>query len=249
MGPVKIDRNYIYRPTTGASGELYKLGHGPASLKISNTRYNNSYSTANYANSSTEQSNSLYQGTSGWQMYTTRGSHVLPSGGTIANAGVNIAHPYLANVQIPGYIGATNPDSDEWPSGVLSLASVDTLRNATEAEPGWVEGGSGSEESIAISPPGGLRFIKITAPTAEANFSTSQSTIVLHGIYAGANQLSNVAWSNAGSGANGNVNIDSGVQWSSDTIQLVSGVNTITITGTDSIGRTSVDSIEITYTN
>jgi hypothetical protein len=246
MGPVKIDRNYIYRPTTGASGALYKLGHGPACLKISNTSYNDSYSTANYSSSSTEQSNSLYQGTSGWQMYTTRGNHILPSGGTIANGGVNIPHPYLANVQIPGYVGATNPDSDEWPNGVLSLASVDTLRNATETEPGWVEGGS---ESGTVSPPGGLRFIKITAPTAETKFSTSQSAIVLEGTYAGANQLSNVAWSNSGSGANGNVNIDSGAQWSSGAIQLVAGVNTITITGTDSMGRISVDSIEITMTN
>jgi len=84
-----------------------------------------------------------YIGSSGADQYITDGSHSLGSGVTIANGGVGGAHPYLSGVTIPSYVGATNPDDNDWVAGVMSLRDVAILQSMDIDDPTWIEG-SGS---------------------------------------------------------------------------------------------------------
>ncbi len=47
---------------------------------------------------------------------------------TIANGGIGGAHPLLASVTIPSYIGAADPNDNSWVAGVLCLTDTETLK-------------------------------------------------------------------------------------------------------------------------
>lgn len=70
------------------------------------------------------QSNLLYKGSSGVDQYKVFGTHSVGDGFTISNAGINESHPYLTGVQIPGYIGATDPNNDQWVDMVINLENL-----------------------------------------------------------------------------------------------------------------------------
>ena len=85
--------------------------------------------------------NLLYTGTTGADKYITEGTHLIEAGVTVADGGVGGAHPYLAGVTIPSYVGAVNPNDSAWVDGVLTdVASIAWL-TAQElgSTPTWVE--------------------------------------------------------------------------------------------------------------
>ncbi len=139
-----IDRNYIYRPTGSTSvyvgNASWPTGsytaEGWEAAKPGTDIFRQSYSS----------SNPLYEGTTGAAKYTTIGEHTVEGSKDISTAGIGGDHPYLSGVQIPSYIGATNPCDNNWVDVVLNnLPDVNWLKAQTSASPTWVEGGgSGS---------------------------------------------------------------------------------------------------------
>jgi len=90
-------------------------------------------------------------GVSGADQYITDGSFVLEGATTIASGGVGGNHPYLSGVIIPSYIGATNPDDNDWVDGVLSLANISNLRDGGPGDPDWIEGGGPTPPELDTS--------------------------------------------------------------------------------------------------
>ncbi|MEA3477401.1 MAG: hypothetical protein U9R60_04420, partial [Bacteroidota bacterium] len=143
--------NYFYRPDNGVNSNLFRLqansftASGFESQTLTHAprnAYANDYNAGD----------PLYQGSSGADKYKTRGDHLLEGSITIANGGIGGAHPYLTDITIPSYVGATNPNDNVWVDGVLSLANVTTLRNAGDGDPSWIEGRSSPGEVPGIPP-------------------------------------------------------------------------------------------------
>lgn len=137
-----VSNNYHYRPydsylyQTFASTIYDNTGWGTQSdTGGSKVSYTAAYNAGNL----------LFDDTTGAGKYTIRPTHTV--GGTTADAaGIGGSHPYLTEVTIPSYLGAVNPDDEDWVAGVLSLADTDVLRAAGSGDPEWVEGSSVSEE-------------------------------------------------------------------------------------------------------
>ena len=138
-----INHNYLYRPQIddtwlvgGWSNDTYRQ---------TTSEFDSQYSRSNYQKASSEGTDNLFKGTTGADKYITRGEHVVSGSTTIANGGGS-SHPYLTNVDIPTYIGATNPDDNGWVDGVLNdLSNTDWLKSLTEDrdsndDPVWIEG-------------------------------------------------------------------------------------------------------------
>lgn len=121
---VHIDRNYFYRCD---DDNVIRIGNTHRTVSSYETAFPGKNLFQNRAYSS---SNPLYLGTSGADLYKTRGSHILEGSYTILNAGIGTAHPYLDGVQIPSYVGATNPNDNAWVDTVLSLTDTTYLRTA-----------------------------------------------------------------------------------------------------------------------
>ena len=86
--------------------------------------------------------------------------------------------------------------------------------------------------------------IAITSPTASDTYETSLPSISVAGTAADDNALAQVNWSTA----NGTSGAATGTtNWSTPDIALVEGVNTITVTATDSAGNTAEASVNVTY--
>lgn len=129
--------NYIYRPNDADAFKyqdtFYTVAEFKAQTETSAPRvmYTNAYDSDNVA----------YLGTTGTNQYITDGTHTIETGVTIADGGVNIAHPYLSGVTIPLYIGATNPNDNAWVDGVINdVSSITWLTNQViGSTPTWVE--------------------------------------------------------------------------------------------------------------
>ena len=81
----------------------------------------------------------LYLGVSGADQYITDESFVVGNS-TIANGGKGGCHPYFGNGALPSYIGATNPNGNEWVAGILENVSKSSwLKNQDLVHPTWVE--------------------------------------------------------------------------------------------------------------
>lgn len=123
-----MDRNYIYRPNAGGSTP-YSIGYPLNGLdakygRLSTITFNSQYSATNYQKASSEGSDNLFSGSSGASAYITRGSHTVSGSTTITNGGIGGNHPYLSDVTIPSYIGATNPTDNGWVEDVMSFAEM-----------------------------------------------------------------------------------------------------------------------------
>lgn len=123
--------NYFYRPanTTLAAERLstYTLTTLNATAWADNNR--------SHAH---DDDDSLYAGTSGASKYTPNASYTDYS--SVSTGGLGGAHPYLAGVTIPSYLGAVNPADSAWVAGVLNLASTTVLQAGTSLDPAWIEG-------------------------------------------------------------------------------------------------------------
>ncbi|MEA1924247.1 MAG: hypothetical protein U9M95_00100 [Candidatus Altiarchaeota archaeon] len=143
-GRTGISNNYIYRPDNGDDIRVTSNSGGCFSL-LGLAEYDSCYSSINYRKASSEGIDNIYRGMSGADQYITRSEHVLGGSATIANGGIGGSHPYLDGVTIPSYVGATNPNDNDWVDGVLSLANVGVLMNGGSGDPSWIEGYNGSD--------------------------------------------------------------------------------------------------------
>ena len=135
-----VENNYVYRPQ---SPDHYAVGRvmywEPEDSWFTTQEFNENWNKHNYKNFY-DVNNLLFQGTSGADQYKTRSAHILEGSTTIADGGIGGAHPYLSGVTIPSYVGATNPNDNDWVGGVLSLTNTNVLMNGGSGDPSWIEG-------------------------------------------------------------------------------------------------------------
>lgn len=86
--------------------------------------------------------------------------------------------------------------------------------------------------------------ISITDPTTESTFATASPVLSLSGTASDNNAVTQVTWSNDRGGSGTAIG---STAWSIATINLLSGVNTITVTARDASNNTSADSLVVTY--
>ncbi|HPX94175.1 MAG TPA: hypothetical protein PLF30_01315 [Candidatus Moranbacteria bacterium] len=148
-----VDRNFVHNP--GSSSRHFGL---PNSYLCKSTRWitTSAFNTLRGVNNYTNSNLGLFQSSSGADQYKTAGSFLLDGTRTISDGGLGGNHPYLDSVTIPSYVGATNPNDNDWVDGVLSLANVSTLQNAPSGDPAWIEGASQSGDETAPASPSGL---------------------------------------------------------------------------------------------
>ena len=134
-----IDHNYIYRvPDT----EYVVSESAGGSIRTFTAP---EYISAGHATAMWQQDydagNLLYSGLSGASKYITNGTHSLGSNPahTVAGSGKGGAHPYLAGVTIPSYIGAVDPSDNAWVGGVMGLTDINNLKSGA-GDPNWTEG-------------------------------------------------------------------------------------------------------------
>ncbi len=84
------------------------------------------------------------------------GSFLVDGTKTIEDGGIGGNHPYLSGITLPSYIGAVNPKDDAWVDGVLGL-NAQEMKNASEDDPSWIEGGQSSDPG-SLQPPSGLQI-------------------------------------------------------------------------------------------
>lgn len=101
------------------------------------------------ANNYTNSTANLFHGVTGADQYKTVGTFVIGAS-TIATGGIGGAHPYLAGVTIPSYVGAVNPSSTCWVNGVLGLNSSYFTSATAGSTPNWIDGGSECGSSITL---------------------------------------------------------------------------------------------------
>jgi hypothetical protein len=147
--------NYIYRP--GRSGNMISIASGRIGDDshfgcFTVAEYDELFETSNYFKESSEATDRLKSGSIGADQYITQASHVVEGSRTIGNAGAGGNHPYLENVVLPTYIGATNPHDNAWVDGLLNeVTSVSWLSNQTST-PRWVEGSTMSYSYTILNP-------------------------------------------------------------------------------------------------
>lgn len=129
-----MNRNFIYDHdsySTGATVYLEALPYTPAEAV-----------SAGLADAMWDKdSPSPFIGSSGADKYKTTGTYELDETYTIANGGIGGSHPYLSGVTIPSYVVAVDPENDAWVAGVLGLATLSNLQNATAgSDPSWITG-------------------------------------------------------------------------------------------------------------
>jgi hypothetical protein len=132
---VHIDRNYSYRNATSNAvyigNEAWPTGAYTLAQWETHKSGTNLFEQADQESGS----NKLYS-----EQYITIGSHNLGEvGRTIANSGIGGNHPYLSNVTIPSYVGATDPSNNSWVGEVMGMIDTSTLRedalNLTDTNP------------------------------------------------------------------------------------------------------------------
>lgn len=145
---VSIKNNYFYRPRNANLVRIQTSYYDLESLNALQCADNN-------ISHEYDAGDILYVGTSGASKYKLNPSYSdYP---TVSSGGLGGNHPYLSGVTIPSYIGATNPDDNDWIDGVLDLATVSNLQNAPSGDPDWVEGSSEDpDDTTAPNAPSGL---------------------------------------------------------------------------------------------
>lgn len=133
--------NYLYRQNISI---IFKAYANPTIFTYTAAQYEVNTTTGSpkvvYANAF-DGGNLLYVGTTGSDKYLTVGTHLIEAGVTVADGGTGGAHPYLAGVTIPSYVGAANPADNAWVDGVvIDIASTAFLKAQTGGtDPSWIE--------------------------------------------------------------------------------------------------------------
>ena len=160
-----VDRTLFYRRASSAD-VLWVLSKDYTATEWEAARSGVDVYTAPY-----DSRNLLYQGTNGADKYRTVSTYELEAGKSVGSAGIGGSHPYLSGVTLPSYVGAANPNDDDWVDGVLTyirnitwLKSVSIDRDNND-DPTWVEGGSGIGDPIVpLEPVQNLRIVPNDQP-------------------------------------------------------------------------------------
>lgn len=130
---IHIDRNYFYA-SPNTSVILYRNIDGTGD-NFTVTQWEQKFAGVQLYQNSYSASNLLYQGSTGASSYKTRSGHVIEGSLTVANSGIGGLHPYLTDVQIPSYIGATDPNNNGWVDTVLGLSTISNLSGGVIVPP------------------------------------------------------------------------------------------------------------------
>jgi len=114
MNTVNIENNYFWPRTR--TEDIINLA-APLNDYTANEYESAGHSTIVYAS----ETSGLH--TTGSD-YKTDGSHVMESTTTIADGGIGGSHPYLSGITFPSYVGATDPNDDDWVDDVNDLANL-----------------------------------------------------------------------------------------------------------------------------
>jgi len=114
MDTVHVENNYFWPRTR--TEEIINVADDSCDYSA-NGYESEGYATTVYANETT----GLHKTGSD---YKCNGSHVLESSTTIDDGGIGGSHPYLSGVTIPSYVGAADPDNDDWVDDVLDLVNL-----------------------------------------------------------------------------------------------------------------------------
>ncbi len=167
LADIELDRNYFYAYNTDD-----KI------IYIQQTRYNKSEIEATvctdrvYVNAKNS-SDPLYEGTTGADQYTTLGAHIVEGTTTIADGGIGGTHPYLTEVSLPSYVGATNSEDNAWVDGVLSLGDNDVLMAGDTTNAIWIEGNGTSTGTESIKAIDNIQIAKIYPNPTSSNTTIS----------------------------------------------------------------------------
>jgi hypothetical protein len=142
-----VDRTYFYGKNSGNVLWIMSKDYTVTAWETYRANNNVDCFIADY-----DANNKLFIGTSGADKYRVNPNHTLESNKSIKSSGLGGAHPYLSGIVIPSYLGAVNPDDDNWVAGVMGLKNITTLKNATTSDPAWIEG---SQESSDNNPDSG----------------------------------------------------------------------------------------------
>jgi hypothetical protein len=120
---------------------FYSCTQGPQVVRFADKTYDTATIKATVAADKVwkKDSPSPFIATSGAAKYKTSATYLMEGDITILNGGLGGSHPYMANVELPSYIGATHPWDDNWVDGVLSLSNTEIMRDLTSTDPAWVE--------------------------------------------------------------------------------------------------------------
>lgn len=128
---LQTKNNVFYRPINATLAKIMNTVYTLLTLNSEEWASSNNsylYSASDY----------LYAGTAGSNKYKLNMSYSNYS--TISSGGVDESHPYLAEISLPSYIGAANPNDNRWIDGILyDLTDTDYLKN-TSGDPSWIEG-------------------------------------------------------------------------------------------------------------
>lgn len=118
-----IDRNYFFR---GNNDYVLSVGFTDYTAPTSESAFPG---TDEFTRRTENANDPLYVGTTGADQYKTRAAHVVEgTAKTIGTSGIGGAHPYLNGVQFPTYLGAADPNSNQWVDKVLSMTNVSVLK-------------------------------------------------------------------------------------------------------------------------
>lgn len=171
------DRNFFYRPAKGQNDTngtyAVMVGNGN-SARMTVEDYQQTHPGVKLWLREYSAENPLYKGSEGADKYRINTGYQLENGITPVNAGTGIPHPYLPGKNIPSYLGAANPNDDQWVNGVLSLRDIKAgvpvnLKNApVQGAPYWIEGAGIQSNTVTFNKNGGDTEASPTTKTVTA---------------------------------------------------------------------------------
>lgn len=106
-------------------------------------------------------------------------------------------------------------------------------------------GGSGLEAGSGSSGTGGGALLTVSILSPGNDYTSMEQTVSLTGVANSSSGVATVVWSNSTLGVSG---VASGTaSWSATGVPLLSGANTLVVSAVDTMGQTSSESIQVTY--
>ena len=147
----------------------------------------------------------------------------------------------LGNLYGPASAGAPTVNTGTDLSAYFNAASLSPIDFLNNLRPGGGTWDIGAYEWDGSEPPPGDNPMTVSAGS-DRNTNTASETVT--GTASDTDTVASVAWSNLRGGSGSCTGTTS---WSCGSITMYNGINTITVTGTDSLGHTGSDVIVLTY--
>ncbi|MHC4737300.1 MAG: DNRLRE domain-containing protein [Planctomycetota bacterium] len=160
MDTVHVENNYFWPRTR--TEEIINVADNDCDYSA-NGYESAEYATTVYANETT----GLHKTGSD---YKCNGSHVLEGTTTIDDGGIGGSHPYLSGVTIPSYVGAADPNNDDWIDDVLDLV------NLSSGAPGKATNPSPANSATGVSITADLSWTAGSGSTSSDVYFGTDST-------------------------------------------------------------------------